>query len=585
MSDTYDTLIPDEIWEQSGFLFPRPGSRLRTTPIKSLFQKLLNRDEYIKRVIHRLAGTVNWDDIPPSNIQSLFNQLQSLSSQSNTINASLTQHKTAAILDHPDNSVIDSKIGNRTINDNLVPSTDTDNLTTLLSNLANRIKSITGFTDWKSNPPDTLTNLNYTVARKNVNEFITGAWTFNNNVVSTQTITASRFVSTVATGTEPLVITSNTRVNNLNADFLDGYDSADFPRKAENATISGAWTFNNIIYANIISPITGNLTVNNNVTITGDLTVEGGANAIILKESSTDTSPGYVEKINGSLKLTYSSTNPVQIQRGATTSPADLEIVKDPGNGALPIYLRFHQSSRHAESIKATPGLISFVDGNDTDFIDIQAKRITANQDLVVSGRTIVNSSGILYAPLPSLGNRDRDLLVDRVAVWGDSMYPFALDLYRSDGWFAIPRTVYYNGQNILGSNSARSGTTRILRMYIVGIDNSRNIYDPTNQHWNNGRLTGIPWIRLIRGNNTWHSPLINTWGDSPDVKVYIIELPTSFLNYYFEVALGIWWDSNSPSWPTANIPGDNIPNNYQNYGVDIQWTVYQVWFEIYDRY
>lgn len=30
----------------------------------------------------------------------------------------------------------------------------------------------------------------------------------------------------------------------LNADLLDGYDSAAFPRKAENATISGAWTFN-----------------------------------------------------------------------------------------------------------------------------------------------------------------------------------------------------------------------------------------------------------------------------------------------------------------------------------------------------
>lgn len=250
MPDTYDTLIPDEVWEQSGFLFPRPGSRLRTTPIKSLFQKLLNRDEYIKKVVGRLAGTTNWDDIPPSNIQSLFNQLGSLNTQLNALNTSLTQHKTAAVLDHPDSSVTDSKIGNRTINDSLSPTTDTNNLTTLLSNLANRIKSITGSTGWKDNPPDTLINLNNTVARKGVNETITGAWTFNNNVVSSQTITASRFISTVASGTAPLVVTSNTRVDNLNADLLDGYDSVDFPRKAENATITGSWMFNNDLTLN-----------------------------------------------------------------------------------------------------------------------------------------------------------------------------------------------------------------------------------------------------------------------------------------------------------------------------------------------
>lgn len=33
-------------------------------------------------------------------------------------------------------------------------------------------------------------------------------------------------------------------ITGLNADLLDGYDSAAFPRKAENATISGAWIFN-----------------------------------------------------------------------------------------------------------------------------------------------------------------------------------------------------------------------------------------------------------------------------------------------------------------------------------------------------
>lgn len=51
--------------------------------------------------------------------------------------------------------------------------------------------------------------------------------------------------STVTTGTAPLVVASTTVVPNLNSDLLDGYQSADFPRKAENATVSGAWTINN----------------------------------------------------------------------------------------------------------------------------------------------------------------------------------------------------------------------------------------------------------------------------------------------------------------------------------------------------
>jgi len=51
--------------------------------------------------------------------------------------------------------------------------------------------------------------------------------------------------ATVTTGTSPLVVASTTVVSNLNSDLLDGYQGSDFPRKAENATVSGAWTINN----------------------------------------------------------------------------------------------------------------------------------------------------------------------------------------------------------------------------------------------------------------------------------------------------------------------------------------------------
>lgn len=369
-----------------------------------------------------------------------------------------------------------------------------------------------------------------------------------------------------------------TQLNNL----IQGTTTAD-------TLLVNQLTVNNTISAGTATATISTLTVNSNATVKGDLIVEGGANAITIKENSSDSTPGYLEKVGGSLRLTHASTNPITIYRGTTAGQADLEILKDAGSGELPIYLRFNQNSRYWVAIKASNGLFRFVNGNDTGFVDIEAKRVTANQDLVVAGKVVANSTGIPYAALPALGNRDRDILVERVAVWGDGMYPFALDLFKADGWFTIPRVIYYGafGQGFNHSPGPRSGTTRAVRLYITGVDNARHIYDPAHSSWDSGRLTGKPWVRLIRENDgaIWESPLSSTWGGTPNVVSYVVEVPTSFLTYYVRVALGIWWDTTSASWPTANIAGDDVTDNYQNYGAYIQWNVYQVWFEVYDRY
>lgn len=84
------------------------------------------------------------------------------------------------VSDVADNSVTDSKIGNRTINQSYLSSTDTDTLNNLLNSLANRITAITGSTNWKNNPSTTLNELNTNVARKSNNETITGNWVFSN---------------------------------------------------------------------------------------------------------------------------------------------------------------------------------------------------------------------------------------------------------------------------------------------------------------------------------------------------------------------------------------------------------------------
>lgn len=76
-------------------------------------------------------------------------------------------------------------------------------------------------------------------------------------VLATANITAPQLISNVAIGTAPLVVTSTTKVTNLNADTLDGYDSAT------------AATANTVVVRNADGNITGNFFIGNGSQLTG----------------------------------------------------------------------------------------------------------------------------------------------------------------------------------------------------------------------------------------------------------------------------------------------------------------------------
>lgn len=63
----------------------------------------------------------------------------------------LSQHKSAAVLDHPDGSVTDAKIGQRTV------LTTSGPLQTLLTAIGNAIKAVSGADTWNGTPVTTLT--------------------------------------------------------------------------------------------------------------------------------------------------------------------------------------------------------------------------------------------------------------------------------------------------------------------------------------------------------------------------------------------------------------------------------------------
>ena len=106
--------------------------------------------------------------------------------------------------------------------------------------------------------------------------------------ITVDNLTKSKvFESTQSTGTAPLIVASTTKVNNLNVDLLDGFDSAYFAIATTydySTTISGATVFDEIDVTNgqVTNVSTRELTAANigaldlsGGTITGDLTIEG----------------------------------------------------------------------------------------------------------------------------------------------------------------------------------------------------------------------------------------------------------------------------------------------------------------------
>lgn len=121
---------------------------------------------------------------------------------------------------------------------------------------------------------------------------VNGAVTFGSTLIASSTITGTRFISTIATGTSPLVVSSTTKVDNLNADLLDGYDSSELVKISETQIITGLKTFSNA------------LTLTSSLTLSTSPSTSAGAYDLVTRNTST----GVIEKIASSTFLTANQT-------------------------------------------------------------------------------------------------------------------------------------------------------------------------------------------------------------------------------------------------------------------------------------
>jgi hypothetical protein len=99
-------LVPEERWE-THFEVPIPGEPRRIGPLEVLFQRLLNRTEKLKGRLGAILG-LPWDATPPDTLAGLAGRVSALEEGSGTLSA----HREAPVLDHPDGSVTEAKLAN-----------------------------------------------------------------------------------------------------------------------------------------------------------------------------------------------------------------------------------------------------------------------------------------------------------------------------------------------------------------------------------------------------------------------------------------------------------------------------------------
>ena len=134
------------------------------------------------------------------------------------------------------------------------------------------------------------------------NASVGGTLTVSGAFTGSSTIQGTRFISTVATGTAPLTVASTTKVNNLNADLLDGLDSSNIGQLA----VSNTWT--------------GTNTVSVNNAMAFRVQTAGGNSVLTANTTSGSVEVGHSSSLNGQIVFRNSTNNNTITLASAATS-------------------------------------------------------------------------------------------------------------------------------------------------------------------------------------------------------------------------------------------------------------------------
>jgi hypothetical protein len=281
------------------------------------------------------------------------------------------------------------------------------------------------------------------------------------NVNTAGAVVASTLTSNVTTGTAPLTVASTTKVTNLNADLLDGYDTAT------------AATANTIVVRNADGNITGNnisgtlstasqpsitsvgtlsaLTVTGNIQTSANLVTD----LIVGRTSSvTITATGSNQNVN----LTPTGTGTVNVGNfiisnvatpTASTDAATKQYVDDVAQG-----LNTHASCNAAtQTTLATisGGTVTYDNGTDGvgatltttgTYTTIDGVTLSNGMRILVKNEVTQANNGIYVRTSATVLTRATDFNTAAEIAGGDFTFVTAGTLYNSTGWVQIDDVV-----------------------------------------------------------------------------------------------------------------------------------------------
>jgi hypothetical protein len=170
---------------------------------------------------------------------------------------------------------------------------------------------------------------------------LTSVGTITSGIWNAGTVTASQLTSTVATGSAPFIVTSNTVVTNLNADLLDGLSSSDLKAYTDSVVSS-----NNTSLTTAYKSYTDSVVSSNNTTLKAytDSVVSSNntslrANDGITLASAKSYTDSVVSSNNTSLTTAYKSYTDSVVSSNNTTLKAYTDSVVSSNNTTLRTYI------------------------------------------------------------------------------------------------------------------------------------------------------------------------------------------------------------------------------------------------------
>jgi hypothetical protein len=257
---------------------------------------------------------------------------------------------------------------------------------------------------------------------------LTSVGTITSGVWNAGSVTASQLTSTVATGTAPFIVTSNTVVTNLNADLLDGLSSSDLKAYTDSVVSS-----NNTSLTTAYKSYTDSVVSSNNTTLKAytDSVVSSNnsslrANDGITLASAKAYTDSVVSSNNTSLTTAYKSyTDSVVSSNNVTLKAYTDSVVSSNNTSITTAYKSYTDSvvssnnvtlkaytdsvmSSNNTSLRANDGITlasakSYADSNDgitlasaksyTDAKNTFSTLVNISNDLIVTGNLTIQGT------------------------------------------------------------------------------------------------------------------------------------------------------------------------------------------------